>query len=216
MSIIISIEGNIGSGKSTILNFLKDNFKDNQKIIFLDEPLNEWNNIKDENNVTILEKFYKDQKKYSFAFQMMAYISRLSLLKDTIEKNKDSIIITERCLNTDRYIFAKMLYDKGNLESVEYQIYLKWFDYFANISTIQKIIYMKTNPEICFDRINKRNRTGESNISIEYLIECDKYHNDMINNIKDKILYIDSNVDTDTNPNINNIWMEEINEFIFN
>ena len=41
-------------------------------------------NIKDENGVTILEKFYSDQNKYSFSFQMMAYISRLKLLKDTI------------------------------------------------------------------------------------------------------------------------------------
>jgi len=111
MSQIISIEGNIGSGKSTILNSLKEYFKSNQKIVFLQEPVAEWNEIRDKNNITILSKFYENQKKYSFAFQMMAYISRLSLLKDTIAKYPDSIIITERCLNTDRHVFAKMLYD---------------------------------------------------------------------------------------------------------
>jgi thymidylate kinase len=215
MSKIISIEGNIGSGKSTILKNLKEYYENNNDIIFLQEPVDQWDEIRDKNNKTILEKFYEDQTKYSFAFQMMAYISRLSLLKDTIEKNPDSIIITERCLNTDRYVFAKMLYDSEKIEDIEYQIYLKWFDNFINIQKIQKVIYLKTTPDICFTRINKRNRDGESNISLEYLNNCYKYHEDMINNIKDEILVIDSDNDTDTNPDIINKWINEINLFIY-
>ena len=73
---IISIEGNIGSGKTTLLQNLKNKYKNNPQVIFLKEPVDEWNNIKDSNGTTILEKFYLDQEKYSFAFQMMAYISR--------------------------------------------------------------------------------------------------------------------------------------------
>jgi deoxyadenosine/deoxycytidine kinase len=216
MSQIISIEGNIGSGKSTILNYLKEHFKTNEKIIFLQEPVSEWDKIRDKNNVTILSKFYENQKKYSFAFQMMAYISRLSLLKDTIEKNPDSIIITERCLNTDRHVFAKMLYDAGNLEDIEYQIYLQWFDHFSNIIKIQKIIYLKTNPITCNNRINKRNRDGESNISIDYLENCHKYHESMINNFKDTSIVINSDIDTDIYSSIINTWINTIEDFIFN
>lgn len=218
MSQIISIEGNIGSGKSTILSFLKEEFsKNTNEIIFLQEPVQEWEKIKDKNNVTILEKFYDNQEKYSFAFQMMAYISRLSLLKSTMEKNPNAIIITERCLNTDRYVFAKMLYDSGKLEDVEYQIYLNWFDHFNDFQKLQKVIYLKTDPDICFYRISKRNRDGESNISLEYLKDCHKYHEDMINNIEEKqTLTIDSNIDTDQNKNINNIWLDKIKSFIYN
>ena len=215
MSQIISIEGNIGSGKSTILKSLNEHFKDTPNIIFLQEPVSEWEKIKDKNNVTILEKFYENQQKYSFAFQMMAYISRLSLLKDTIEKYPDSIIISERCLNTDRYVFAKMLYDSGKLEDVEYQIYLNWFDHFSNMQKIQKVIYLKTKPEICFNRISKRNRDGESNISLEYLDNCHEYHEDMIKNIKDETLVIDSNKDTDIDKSIIDEWIELIKNFIF-
>ena len=214
MSQIISIEGNIGSGKSTFLSFIKNNFND-PNIIFLQEPVSEWDNIKDSNGITILQKFYENQKKYSFAFQMMAYISRLNLLKKTILEHPDSIIITERCLNTDRYVFAKMLYDSGKLEDVEYQIYINWFDSFNDIQKSQKTIYLKTDPDICFKRICKRNRDGESNISLEYLIECDKYHNNMIDSISiDKLLLLNSNIDSDENKDINNIWLENIKEFI--
>ena len=72
--IIISIEGNIGSGKSTLLEELRLKYKDNSNIIFLKEPVEEWETIKDEKGITMLENFYADQAKYSFAFQMMAYI----------------------------------------------------------------------------------------------------------------------------------------------
>lgn len=216
MSKIISVEGSIGSGKSTLLKILKNILKENENIIFLQEPVDEWESIKDKNGITILQKFYENQEKYSFAFQMMAYISRLSLLKKTIDENPNKIIITERCLNTDRYVFAKMLYDSGKMEDIEYEIYLKWFDHFANMQKIQKVIYLKTQPEICFERISKRNRDGESNIPLDYLENCHKYHEDMIENINDEILVIDSNIDTDHNPDIIDKWISLIEDFIEN
>jgi deoxyadenosine/deoxycytidine kinase len=216
MSTIVSIEGNIGSGKSTILKLLKTYFNENKNIIFLQEPVDEWEKIKDKNNVTILAKFYDNQEKYSFAFQMMAYISRLSLLKRTIEQNPDAIIITERCLNTDRYVFAKMLYDNGKLEDVEYQIYLNWFDHFIDIQKIQKVVYLKTEPHICYFRISKRNRTGESNISLDYLKQCHQYHEDMINDSIDTKLIINSNIDTDENKEVQSTWIKMIEQFIVN
>ena len=64
MSKIISVEGNIGSGKSTIVDILKKYFKNNSNIIFLQEPVDEWSEIKDKNGQTILSKFYENQKKY--------------------------------------------------------------------------------------------------------------------------------------------------------
>ena len=56
MSSIISIEGNIGSGKSTLLYYLKEHYKKNTHIIFLQEPIEEWEKIKDHENKTILSK----------------------------------------------------------------------------------------------------------------------------------------------------------------
>jgi len=212
----ISIEGNIGAGKSTIVNLLKEKFSNNSEIVFLEEPISEWNDIKDSDGTTILTKFYEDQKSYSFSFQMMAYISRLNMIKNIIKENKYKIIITERCLNTDRFVFAKMLYDSKNINEIEYNIYLKWFNSFLDIypeNTLNKIIYLKTSPEICYSRVNKRNRTGENNISLEYLQNCHLYHEDMIK-ILDNILYIDSNIDIEKNNDIVEEWYNKINSFI--
>lgn len=179
---LFSIEGNIGSGKSTYIRYLKDKFQkiSGFKVIYLSEPVKEWVEIKDEKNETILEKFYKNQKRYSFAFQMMAYISRINQLMETIEnmkeKKENCIIITERSVYTDKNVFAKMLHDDDKIENVEYQIYLKWFNTFTKNIKIYGIIYLCADTKVCDRRIKKRNREGEK-MSFDYLNNCNLYHN---------------------------------------
>ena len=218
---IISIEGNIGSGKSTLLENLRNYYKDNKNVKFVDEPVKDWNNITDENDTTIIEKFYADQLKYSFSFQIMAYISRLAILKKTIEENPGTIIISERCLYTDREVFAKMLFDDKKIELINYKIYLKWFDTFALEFPIKKVIYVNTSPKICFDRINKRSRIGENNIPLGYLENCHEYHNNMLDTTKNDCfckdqLVLNGCVDIYKNQEQLNIWINQINEFIKN
>lgn len=229
---IISIEGNIGSGKTTLLSCMKTKFKNNSQYIFLDEPVNEWNMIKDENEVTIIEKFYNDQKKYSFSFQILAFITRLKLIKEAINKiiknnhNKDDqdkkyFIITERSLFTDKMVFAKMLYDSNNIEYINYQIYLKWFNTFADEYKINKIIYVKTNPKICHKRVEKRNRAGEDNIPLNYLTNCNLYHNNMLDKSSPECvchsqLIIDGNVDIYKNTLVLDGWLLSIENFMLN
>jgi deoxyadenosine/deoxycytidine kinase len=175
---IFSVEGNIGSGKSTIVKYLKDNLIiPGYSIVFLQEPVELWNTIKDLDGINIIQRYYADQKKYSFAFQMMAYISRLSQIKKVLaESSKNTIIITERCLHTDFNIFAKMLYRSGMISTIEYRIYKLWFDEFIDFSYITSFIYITTPPDICFERISLRSRKGEDLIPIEYLTECDRFH----------------------------------------
>ena len=61
MSFIVSIEGNIGSGKSTLLKELKKCSDLNNKFVFVQEPVDEWNNIKDSSGESIIQKFYANQ-----------------------------------------------------------------------------------------------------------------------------------------------------------
>jgi deoxyadenosine/deoxycytidine kinase len=177
----------------------------------------------------MLQKFYANQAEYSFAFQMMAYISRLTIIRENVreimeavKKAKEEskiprkyILITERSLYTDKYVFAKMLYDQGKIEDVKYQIYLNWFDTFSNEFPVHKVVYVKTAPEICHARIAKRAREGEDCIPLEYLQSCHKYHEDMLqtNNITQDKLVLDGNVDIYENANQIGDWLYQIYHF---
>lgn len=238
---IVSIEGNIGSGKSTLLANLKKHFNNNRNVIFLREPVDEWSKIKDKDGVTILEKFYADQEKYSFPFQMMAYISRLKLIRDCYKDIHTDVqkissdcahlewsskpikyyIITERSLYTDKMVFAKMLHDTGKIEDVNYQIYLNWFETFAQEFPVNKIIYVKTDPEICYERIGKRLREGEDKIPLDYLTSCSEYHNNMLDKssndcVCNSQLVLDGNYDIYKNNSILEDWISSIQKFIYN
>lgn len=193
---IISVEGNIGSGKSTLIKYMKEKLNeiDNIPIMYLPEPVHLWESIKSEDGKNMIEKFYENQERYSFSFQMMAYISRLKIFKDAIVENPDAIIITERCLLTDYNIFAKMLYESNKMLKEEYEIYKKWFEYFNEIK-ISQFIYIKTDPEVSYDRCVKRNRSGENNISLEYLQTCNKMHEDWFQNENKNLYIIDGNID---------------------
>lgn len=191
---IYSIEGNIGSGKSTIINILKQHFKKYKNVVFLLEPVDEWNKIRNENDKTILECYYEDKAKYAFSFQMMAYITRINQLKKAID-NGYEYIITERSISTDKNVFTKMLYDNKDIDSINYQIYNRWFDELTeNIPNI-KYIYIKTDPEIAEARVRMRSRKGENNITLEFLEKCNNYHELWLKNMNTLIINGNNNND---------------------
>ena len=196
------------------------------KICFLVEPVDEWNEIVDSNNITILEKFYAEPGKYAFSFQMMAYISRLKQLRKALSENYD-IIITERCVHTDKEVFARMLYDDDKIGEIEYSIYNTWFKHFLEEIPTISVIYIRTAPAIAHNRVIKRARQGEF-ISLEYLTECHNYHEKWLtksiteaetheNSIVNKnLLVLNGDVNHIENPEILNQWLRKILEFIYN
>jgi deoxyadenosine/deoxycytidine kinase len=209
---IICIEGNIGSGKSTLVDNLKRKYAGREDICFLQEPVEQWLQIKDTDGVNILEKYYKDQHTYAFPFQMMAYISRLSILKKAIENPKYKYIITERCLFTDKYVFCQMLYDDGFIDSIGFQIYNKWFDEFNYFESVTySYVYIQTDPTISKYRVDKRSRSEET-IPLAYLEKCHLYHEAWLDK-KGRIVILDGNQDTCINPDISD-WYNKIDKLL--
>lgn len=198
---IICIEGNIASGKSTTVCELKKYYKNNRRVKFLLEPLSIWEGIRDKKGNNMISKFYGDIPKYAFSFQMMAYISRLNILREALKDDDVEIIITERSLFTDKNVFAQMLFDDGMMEDVEYEIYMKWFDTFISDLPTAHIYYIRTDPSVALDRLKKRNREGE-NVSLEYLKRVHKYHDEWLMD-KSYATVLDGNIDKDEIANSN-------------
>ena len=111
---VYSIEGNIGSGKSTIIEMLSGILSEEDvgtEILFFREPVDFWRLFKDsETEANILSLFYEDQEKYAFSFQVLIFISRIKALEMLIEdSNEDSILIMDRSIFCDIHVFSKML-----------------------------------------------------------------------------------------------------------
>ena len=211
---IVAIEGNIASGKSTYLEILKERYAGNPRVSFLDEPVDVWEKIKDKYGVSMLQKYYSNPSKYAFSFQMMALGTRLSILKQKMESvSADHVIITERSVFTDKDVFAKMLYDEKMIEDVEFQIYNKWFEDFV-VYKVDRIVMLKTSPPISFERVHKRGRVGEV-IPIEYLEKCDKYHQDMLATTSVPVTIFEADNDIYQTPILEQ-WVQEMDAIIEN
>lgn len=218
---IISIEGNIGAGKSTLLHNMKQQWEHaGWNVVFMQEPVDIWNTVQDEQGKTVLEKYYNDPSKYSFSFQIMAYSTRLAMLQNTIRDHPEcDVIICERSLEADRNIFASMLFADGLMEHVNHQIYELLYANTAKQYAVDGIVYLDATPDTCLERIHVRNRDGESNISIDYLSQCCNYYNKWLVEAETNPFPL---LQLDTNPcatykNMDDIgyeWIRQIEGFI--
>jgi len=165
---IISLEGNIGSGKTTFLEALAISCPDYEIVL---EPIEEW--MTEYDGHSILELFYQDKTRWAFTFQNYAIQTLVAAVKKVLEPNK--IIVTERSALTSRYVFAQMLKDAGHISEVEWALYLKMFEDYSSQVPLNGIIYLTTGPELSAQRIMDRGRPGET-VSLEYLTELDCKH----------------------------------------
>ncbi len=189
---MICIEGNIGVGKTTLISKLTDGIPDAE---FVFEPVDTWKNIKSNEGENMLQKFYDDQERWGYSFQTLAYITYMKEIEDTIRNSKANKIVLDRSLDTNKYIFEKMLYNNGKISEIEHQMYNLWYDFYNKY--VRKdfnniIIYLRCEPEVALERIKKRGRIEEKDISLEYLRQIHNYHDEWLLN-KDNVFVVDCN-----------------------
>lgn len=169
---IITIDGNIGSGKSSILNYLH---RYNKLSIDL-EPVENWQ--------PYLDKMYLNDNstKDVFNFQVRVWLDRCWIQ----EKVDKSLILMERSPYFIKNTFIKLSHSLGLLTDNELTILNELYKKTDNIWSCNGYIYLRSNPENCLSRINKRNRKSEDKINIEYLNQLhdlhEKSHNDALSN----------------------------------
>jgi deoxyguanosine kinase len=176
----VTIEGNIGAGKTTLTHLLSKHY--NARLIleaFADNPF--------------LPKFYENQELYAFPLELFFMAERYKQLKDLLQ-TKDMF----QNITISDYLFTKcLLFAKVNLPDDEFRLYQKLFDIInPQIAEPDLLIYLHAPISRLKENIKKRNRSYEQNISDEYLFNLQETYINYIKQHNLKTLFIDvSNAD---------------------
>ncbi|QDZ21423.1 deoxyribonucleoside kinase [Chloropicon primus] len=179
----ISIEGNIGVGKSTFLSLMRKVKGLDGNIVTMPEPVDKWQNVAGNPEYNLLGKFYEDPHRYSYTFQSYAFITRFLQHSQGVVNNPNKVRILERSVFTDRKVFVSSLKDNNYLDDMEVSLYNEWFDpVLATLPNLvpDVIVYLRASPDACMARLKKRSREEESNIELEYLELLHRKHEDWL------------------------------------
>jgi deoxyadenosine/deoxycytidine kinase len=205
--ILISLDGNIGAGKSTLLEALVEQLPE---ITVVQEPVADWVTLRNQTGKNLLELFYEDTARWCYTFQNCAILTRLMHTMDILKSWKPAegklpVVVTERSVLTDRYVFAEMLHREGKMDDLEWNLYLKWFNHFAKDLPVKGIIHITTSAETSKGRIHKRGRSGEEKIPMEYLEQLQAQHNHWIETADLPVLEISTEVGVPVEENVRKI-----------
>ena len=140
------------------------------------EPVGLWSALKDADGKSLLELFYEDKRRWAYTFQNFALLTRAKALAEAMTRTKKTVIITERSPLTDRYVFAEMLRDSGDINELEWTLYLRWYDSFTKNIPVNGVIHLTTDVARSAEHIVRRGRAGEDEMSLDYLKALDLQH----------------------------------------
>lgn len=167
----IVVEGNIGSGKSTFIEKIKNN-----RVCAFKEPVNLWRNC---GGVNLLELVYEDPSKWTSTFQSYVLLTMLEL---HLQKTIESIKIIERSIFSAHYCFIENSIREKILPEPSYKVLNQWFKWCIPKVKVDLIIYLRTAPEIAFNRMRHRDRVEERSISLQYLEQLHNLHEEWLYN----------------------------------
>ena len=167
---LISIEGNIGAGKTTLSTMIAHDF--NAKLIlerFADNPF--------------LPKFYEDQSRYAFPLEMSFLADRYQQFMD----DTSQFDLFKNFMVSDYDIFKSLIFAKVTLQREEYNLYRKVFNFmYKEVKKPEIYLYLYQNTERLLANIKKRGRDYEQNIDPEYLEKINRGYLDFIKSHQDQ------------------------------
>lgn len=165
----IAVAGNMGVGKSTLVQFLTAQFEGEPHY----EPV-------DTN--PYFAKFYKDMRKWAFHSQIY-FLTHKFRMHQAVQK-KTGLVVVDRTIYEDAEIFAKGLYLAKKINADDFQLY--WNLYEAMCESLRPpdlLIYLTCNLSILKERIQKRGRGAEKNVPDEHLKRLQKSYDDWIKRV---------------------------------
>lgn len=199
----LAVSGNIGSGKTTLTEKLAKHYGWKAEYEAVD-------------NNPYLPDFYEDMKRWAFHLQVYFLNSRFNQLTKIQESSRPTV--QDRTIYEDAYIFAANLYKSNLLSERDYSNYKSLFDsMITHVKAPDLLIYLKADIPKLVGQIEKRGRTYETAMRIDYLKNLNQHYEDWIGGYKEgKLLIVDvNNLDFVERPEDFSMIVQKIDREIF-
>lgn len=177
--VFVAVAGNIGSGKSSLTRLLSS--------------ANGWTPMYEsvEDN-PYLSDFYKDMRRWSFQLQVYFLSNRFRSHKSITEGSRS--VVLDRVIYEDAEIFARNLFEIGNMEERDYNNYVALYNVMTEyLHPPDLLIYLRASMPTLLRQISLRGRDFEQSISREYLEQLNRHYERWISHYtKGKVLMIES------------------------
>lgn len=166
------LEGNTGVGKSTFLKLLAQLCPE---VNVIPEPKDSWST--GFQGKSLLGNFYDNRQRWAFTMETFTMACRVKEhAKEQMDSNPNRVM--ERSVYSGHFCFALNGHKDKMFNAIEWEVYLQWVDFLLRKECKPPLgfIYLKAQPEVCFGRIQKRNRPGEENVTLDYMQQIDYWH----------------------------------------
>ena len=155
---IYTIDGGIGSGKTTVLEYLHTHYS----FAIDPEPVQRW--------LPYLEDMYKNGRG-AFNFQVRVWLDRCWL-----QEKPATHMVMERSPFFQANVFVPINAENGRLTDSENQLLREMYDRSFRMWSPRGMIYLRSSPDNCLTRIQTRGRPEEMGITAEYLQRIHDFH----------------------------------------
>ena len=165
----IAIEGNIGTGKTTLCNMLAEEM-DCQLVLeeFADNPF--------------LENFYKNPERYAFTVELFFMTERHKQLQSKLTQRS----LFQEFVVADYFFLKTLLFAKNNLSAEEYRLFQRLFEVLNSTFPHPDIlVYLHRSPENLLANIRQRGRSFEQEITVDYLQQIQNAYFEYFKSITD-------------------------------
>jgi deoxyadenosine/deoxycytidine kinase len=191
--IIVGLEGNIGAGKTTVLDEIIRHHNNDVDCVY--ENLKSWCNIPSakysNKTYNALENMYSNPRKYFVTFQALVNSMRTRDIFNVLNNdNCRRILLSERDAFSGLNFFAPLQESYGNLTDYDASILTSILDNMVDIfpkATADLLIYLRATPNLCQERLKKRNRPEESDIGISFLENLHSIHERVFDLCKESV-----------------------------
>lgn len=190
--LIIAIEGNIGVGKSTVMKHLEDTFQDDDRVIVIPEPVDDW-----EHKGFLRTMYDNAHNTWMLAtFQHMVLMSLTGVLLKALHE-RPLLIITERSPWSNFHIFGKAALPDDGMSMAMYRH--TWEHIVDGLQFVSppRFIHLDAEVSTVMHRVVTRARDSEATVKVEYLTELHTNHREFMGMQRDRCVTVNADGDKD-------------------